>query len=72
MAKYLDEGEKMSAFFFRQEKRRADQKVIHGITNSAGVTVSTTKEILGVFESFYSHLYSKKSDIDCHVQKKVY
>ncbi|KAJ8043497.1 hypothetical protein HOLleu_10605 [Holothuria leucospilota] len=69
-AKYLDEGEKMSAFFFRQEKRRADQKVIHGVKNAAGATVSTSKEILGVFESFYSHLYSKERGIDCHIQDK--
>ena len=69
-AKYLDEGEKMSAFFFRQEKRRADQKVIHGIRNPAGATVSTNKEILSVFESFYGHLYCKEKDIDCHMQDK--
>ncbi|KAJ8035265.1 hypothetical protein HOLleu_22431 [Holothuria leucospilota] len=61
--KYLEEGEKPSTFFFRQEKFRGSQKTIHSIRNKEGVSCNQKNDILAVFHEFYSDLYCKPSSL---------
>ena len=67
-AKVLEEGEKPSAFFFRQEKHRAEQKVLRSIRINSGAIVKNDDEIIDVFKMFYSELYSENSSIDNNLQ----
>ena len=68
--KVLEEGEKPTAFFFRQEKRRAGQKEIKSIRNRFGNVVENDDEIMEVFHMFYSDLYSESSGSDTSIQNE--
>ncbi|XP_071849885.1 uncharacterized protein [Apostichopus japonicus] len=63
-AKFLEEGEKPSAFFFRKEKRQADQKVVHQVRKPDGNITCNIKEIIEVFHKFFSDLYSNHEGFD--------
>ena len=67
-ANFLEEGEKPSAFFFRQEKYRAEQKAVKAIRNCSGVMVNDEVGIMNVFKMFYSNLYSDSCIADANIQ----
>ena len=67
-ANILEEGDKPSAFFFRQEKRHAEKKVIRTIRNNSGTIVKNDLDIMNVFHSFYSRLYSDTNNNDINLQ----
>ncbi|KAJ8034820.1 hypothetical protein HOLleu_21822 [Holothuria leucospilota] len=65
---YLEEGEKLSAFFFRKEKYRAEQKLIRSIRNTDGSIVYENKEIMSVFHHFFSQLFSEQCGCNEFIQ----
>ena len=65
---FLEENEKPSAFFYREEKRRARQKVFKCIKNNDGITVSTQSEIMDAFHNFYTRLYTEDCAINLNMQ----
>ena len=66
--KSLEENEKPSAFFFRQEKHRAERKVVHSIRNSNGDIVTSHDDILNVFHNFYTNLFKEDVLVDVGLQ----
>ena len=67
-ARYLEEDEKPSAFFFRQESRRAKQKVIRSMRNNSGDIVTEDEDILDLFHKFYSNLFAHEDHVDVNLQ----
>ena len=55
----IDEGEKPTSFFYKQERTRGDSKVIDSVYNREGRVVSDQGGIMDVFHSFYSDLFSE-------------
>ncbi|KAJ8036522.1 hypothetical protein HOLleu_20525 [Holothuria leucospilota] len=68
----LDENEKPSVFFCREEKRRAQQKVINNIQNKHGQIVSRQNEIMDVFHNFYTGLFAEDCTVDTNMQDVFY
>ncbi|KAJ8018622.1 hypothetical protein HOLleu_43295 [Holothuria leucospilota] len=66
--KILEENEKPSAFFYREERRRAERKVIKSIKNDDGRIVSSNSEITGVFHNFYTNLFTRHADVNLNLQ----
>ena len=65
-AKWLDEGEKPSRFFFKLERERIASKACSSILNSDGVEVFTRPEIEQAHVQFYANLFSPEQiDLDC-------
>ncbi|KAJ8034902.1 hypothetical protein HOLleu_21924 [Holothuria leucospilota] len=66
--KILEENEKPSAFFYREERRRAERKVIKSIKNDDGRIVSSNSEITDVFHNFYTNLFTRHADVNLNLQ----
>ncbi|KAJ8018623.1 hypothetical protein HOLleu_43296 [Holothuria leucospilota] len=68
--KYLEDGEKPSSFFFKQESRKASQKIIHSVRNNSGDIVTDDNDIACVFHNFYSNLFSREDNVDHNMQNE--
>ncbi|KAJ8019526.1 hypothetical protein HOLleu_41159 [Holothuria leucospilota] len=68
LIKYLEDGEKPSAFFFRQESRRASKKIIKSVRNDSGDIVTNDNDISYVFHNFYSNLFSRELHVNHNLQ----
>ncbi|KAJ8027114.1 hypothetical protein HOLleu_32162 [Holothuria leucospilota] len=66
--KYLKDGEKPSAFFFRQESRRSSKKIIQSVRNDSGDIVTSDNDISYVFHNFYSNLFSREHHVNHNLQ----
>ena len=60
-AKWIEEGEASTAFFFQLEKRRRPNKIIDATLNQNNIMVSDTVDLLSTWRQFYSELYSSQS-----------
>jgi hypothetical protein len=59
-AKWLEEGEKSTAYFCGLEKSRQSNNCIYGIRNKYGQLNTSDEEILNVAHDYYETLYSTK------------
>ena len=66
-AKWLEEGEKPSRFFFKLEREKFDKSLVYSVYNANGVEVSTQPEIMKAHEEFYANLFSREI-IDSDIQ----
>ena len=59
-AKWVEEGETSSAYFFCLEKKRAADRLISALQCNDGTVVSSSKNLCQAFASFYSNLFPAK------------
>ena len=67
-AKWLEEGEAPTRFFFNLERQKHEKGFINSILNSDGVEVFTLPEITRAHEAFYADLFAR-SPIDSVTQR---
>ena len=60
--KFLEEGEKPTKFFLTLEQRNFNKKNINRLRTSSGSDVTSAKDILSEIKTFYTDLYSKKTN----------
>ena len=59
-ARWVEEGEHSSKYFFNLEKRNYNTKTMKGLRKKDNTITSDTKEILNELVRFYKHLYSSR------------
>ena len=59
-AKWIEEGEKNTAYFLQLEKRRQTYNTITKLQTESGEIVASNKDILNTASEFYEDLYSSK------------
>ena len=69
-AKWLEEGEKPTKYFFKLESSRARKNSVNSVYNSAGVEVSSQPEIEQAHFDFYRALYSSEH-VDPNLQQEL-
>ena len=60
--KWIERGEKPSAFFFNLEKRNYNRKSIKKLEGAEGTTLTNEDEILNEIETFYKQLHNSGLD----------
>ena len=70
-AQYVNEGEKMSKYFFSLEKKRYLEKNMQAIFDNEGNLTHNQHEILCIQTDFYKSLYSKDSNIHFSLTRDV-
>ncbi len=65
-ARWVEEGERNSRYFFNLEKRHSAKKCISKLKNNAGNIVTGSDAILKEEVDFYSNLYTSCNNIDCN------
>ena len=60
--KWIEQGEKPTAFFFNLEKRNYNRKSIKKLEGLEGTTLTNEDEILNEIEAFYKQLYNSGLD----------
>ena len=60
--KWIERGEKPTAFFFNLEKRNYNRKSIKKLEGADGTTLTNEDEILNEIETFYKQLYNSGLD----------
>ena len=69
-ARWIEEGECSSAYFFRLKKKRGADRWIAAVRNDVGTIVLSPDELCQSFASFYSSLFSAES-IDVAAQESL-
>ena len=69
-ARWIEEGECSSAYFFRLEKKRGADRWIAAVRNDVDAIVSSPEDLCQSFASFYSSLFSADA-IDCAAQESL-
>ena len=69
-ARWLEEGEKPTKYFFKLESSRARKNSVNSVYNSAGVEVSSQPEIEQAHFDFYRTLYSREQ-VDPNLQQEL-
>ena len=70
-AKWLEEGEKPSRFFFKLGRERFDRNVVYSIYDPDGTKVSDRANLIKAHEDFYANLFSR-DDIDLSIQRDLF
>lgn len=70
-AKWLEEGEKPSRFFFKLGRERFDRNVVYSIYDPSGAEVSDRAGLIHAHEEFYANLFSRDK-IDLTIQQKLF
>jgi len=70
-AKWLEEGEVPSRYFFKVGRERFDRNYVSSILDSDGVEVSDRAALISAHESFYANLFSRE-DIDLVTQEALF
>jgi exonuclease III len=65
--KWLETGEKPSAFFLSLEKRNSANKTLNNIIGTDGTNKSTNNDMLNECFNFYNNLYSKNDTQHCQI-----
>ena len=68
-AKWFEEGEKPTLFFFRRENQRAAKNSFESLINSHGQETSSQIDMESILVDFYKNLFSK-DNLDLHVQER--
>ena len=64
-AKWLEEGEKPSSYFFKLEREKFAKNYVDAIYDSEGTEVSSLLDIMSAQEEFYGNLFSREAtDLD--------
>ena len=61
-ARYVEEGERCTNYFFRLENKRKMDTIMNEIEKQDGTIATTTEEILKETKSFYQNLYKNKTE----------
>ena len=69
-AKWFEEGEKPTRYFFRRENQRAAKNSFDSLLNSQGEETSSPTDMESILVDFYKNLFSK-DDLDLHVQQSL-
>lgn len=69
-AKWLEEGEKPSRFFFKLEREKFDKNFVYSVFNSNEEEVFSHSEIMNAHEEFYANLFSR-DEIDPTTQSEL-
>jgi len=69
-AKWLEEGEVPSRYFFKLGRERFDRNYVSSILDSNGSEVSDRAELIRAHESFYANLFSRE-EIDLVTQEAL-
>ena len=69
-AKWVEQGEKPTRYFFRLERARADKNSFESLYDVNGVEKSVPAELETILADFYTCLYSK-DNVDLQVQQKL-
>ena len=67
-AKWIEEGEKPTRFFFRLEQKRAEKNSFDSVLDTDGNEKTSQSDIEGVFVDFYRDLFTKDDSIDMQIQ----
>ena len=70
-AKWIEEGEKPTRYFFRLEKKKAEKNSFESVLDSDGVERTSQSDIEEVFVNFYRGLFAKDNSIDMQVQTEL-
>ena len=70
-ARWLEEGETPSRFFFRLENEQHAKAFVSSVFNACGSEVFSFPEIMEAHTSFYSNLFSRE-DIDLKAQRDLF
>ena len=66
-AKWLEEGEKSTSYFFGLEKSRQNYNCINSLKDDSDIVQESDEKILSTACNFYSKLYTSKANVDCEV-----
>ena len=69
-AKWIDEGEKPTRYFFRLERARADKNSFESLFDDNGVEKASPDDLEAILADFYTSLYSK-DNVDLQVQQQL-
>ena len=69
-AKWFEEGEKPTRYFFCRENQRADKNSFDSLLNSQGEETSSQTDMESILVDFYKNLLSK-DNLDLHVQQNL-
>ena len=69
-AKWVEQGEKPTRYFFRLERARADKNSFESLFDEHGVEKSTPDELETILADFYTSLYSK-DNVNLQVQQRL-
>ena len=69
-AKWFEEGEKPTRYFFRRENQRAAKNSFDTLLNSQGEETSSQTDMESILVDFYKNLFSK-DNLDLHVQQSL-
>ena len=67
-AKWIEEGEKPTRYFFRLEQKRAEKNSFDSVLDADGNEKTSQSDIEGVFVDFYRDLLAKDNSIDMQIQ----
>ena len=69
-AKWFEEGEKPTRYFFRLEKKRAEKNSFDCLLDAAGVEKTAQDDIESILVDFYKNLFTKDV-LDLHIQSEL-
>ena len=69
-AKWFEEGEKPTRYFFRRENQRAAKNSFDSLLNSQGQETSSQTDMESILVDFYKNLFSK-DNLDLHIQQSL-
>ena len=67
-AKWLEQGEKPTKYFFNLEKTNYEKKLIREVKLEDGDTITDPKQIEKELEKFYSNMYTSKKNLNSELQ----
>ena len=67
-AKWIEEGEKPTQYFFRLKQKRAEKNSFDSVLDADGNEKTSQSDIEGVFVDFYRDLFAKDDSIDMQIQ----
>ncbi|KAJ8018444.1 hypothetical protein HOLleu_43568 [Holothuria leucospilota] len=67
--KYLEDGDKPSACFFKMEHDQARCKTIQSVRDQNGIVCDKVDDILRIFQDFYKDLYSEQASLNEKAQE---
>ena len=69
-AKWTEEGEKPTRYFFRREQQRAAKNTFESLLNSQGQETSSQADMESILTDFYKDLYAK-DNLDLQMQESL-
>ena len=67
-ANWLNQGEKVTKYFFNLENRNFKEKMIVNVEKQNGTILTTQQDIKNEVREFYKNLYAGRNVIDCNLE----